>query len=215
MSQGKFWLQKIWSGVKDWRKRNWKMISKVLAFLITSILFIISIIVPLIIYINIAKFFGVLTIFAKETILKSLIEVEATILGFLGLIVVYMLTSLDTKEDRYEQMRFHLQTKGQYKEVPPWRESIVKNREITEKRITVINGVLSQVHKQRRTTISSSSTTGIQLVISILLSIWTLGISDSELAGCLSVFAVWLFVGSVVNLFWMLRTIAKISYVHA
>ncbi len=39
-------------------------------------------------------------------VLQSLIQAEATVLGFLGVVVTYLLTSYDTRLDRLEQQRF-------------------------------------------------------------------------------------------------------------
>src|SRR4030066_353041 len=46
--------------------------------------------------------FGFLSILSTDT-LKTLIEAEATILGFLGLMSVYLLTSFDSRIDKLEE----------------------------------------------------------------------------------------------------------------
>jgi hypothetical protein len=194
-----------------------KTSSKVLISLIILIIFAISVIIPTTLYIKIAEFFGVVSIFANEAILKSLIEGEITILGFLGLIVVYVLTSLDNKEDRYERMLFDLITQEKDKvevaDLAVTSDDRSYTRHTTKDRGKSLNEVLSQIERQRGSIIDNSSVIGIQLVISMLLSIWALGVSDVELAGRVSIFAVMLFVSSIASLFFMFRKVAK-TYVH-
>jgi hypothetical protein len=46
----------------------------------------------------------------STSMLQSLIQAEATILGFFGIIVSYMLTSYDSRIDRLEQQRFDVRS---------------------------------------------------------------------------------------------------------
>jgi hypothetical protein len=76
-------LNRIWYRIRE----------VVVAFIVALVITIAAI--------NIAK----ITI-NSAAVLQSLIQAEATILGFFGIIVTYLLTSYDTRLDRFEQQRF-------------------------------------------------------------------------------------------------------------
>jgi len=92
--------------------------------------------------------------------LKALIEAEATILGFFGLVVVYMLNSLDTRIDRLEQQRFDLTEKN-------------KEEEASEK-----EKIRDNIRSLKKYVIKRAAIMGSLLALSLLISIWLLGIVD-------------------------------------
>jgi len=183
------------SQAKCWIQRNWKRFLKDV-FMLT---------IPPLIFVCIAMLYGVVVVLAKETIMKALIEAEATVLGFFGLIIVYILTSLDEKEDRYEQQLFDLTEKGKkHEEVPEELKHLT-----SMSKGDMLGKALRHVHERRKTAIRYGSTIGIYLVSSLLLSILTLGIPNVVTAGFLSMFAVYLFLVSVASIFLMFRDMAK------
>ena len=191
-----------------WLNENWKQILKDILYLT----------IPPTIFMVISIFFGVATVLAKSDVIKSLIQAEATILGFLGLVIVYVLKSFDDKEDRYMQMLFDLQMKGKDAEtillsgeelrlVATKRDKGVKIRR--ESRGGFLQSLIDRTNKQKKATVRFTRTIGAYLISSILLSIWILGMPDVVFAGLLSIFAVYLFLVSLVGIFQMLGDIGK------
>jgi len=169
----------------------------------------------------ISVFFGVATVLAKSDVIKSLIEAEATILGFFGLITIYVLKSLDDKEDRYVQMLFDLQMKGKQDEVillsgeelrlvATENDKGIKIRR--ESRGGFLQSLIDRTNKQKKAIVRFTRTIGAYLVSSILLSIWILGMPDVVVAGLLGIFAVYLFLVSLVSIFQMFGDIGKMRF---
>jgi len=171
------------SQARCWLQRDWKKLLKDV-FMLT---------VPPIVFLYIAFFFGLVTVLAKDAILTSLIEAEATVFGFFGLIVVYILKSLDDREHRYYQMLFDLEMEQKGK----------------DPKSVFLRSLTTQIHKQKEATIRFARTIGVSLLSSILLSILILGIPNVVLAGLLSIIAVYLFLVSIVSILWMFSDIAK------
>jgi len=121
--------QKIWSTFKSELVQTIKqhplatIFSIVFAF--TSIYFI-----------GIIFLFGAVAVISEE-MLKALIEAEATILGFFGLITVYALTSLDTRIDRIEQQFFDIKK---------------ETSDLGRVRRTLLTERLSKIREERRKT---------------------------------------------------------------
>jgi hypothetical protein len=92
--------------------------------------------------------------------LKALIEAEATILGFFGLVIVYMLNSLDTRIDRLEQQRFD------------W------DKEQHDKEASDTKTKRDSVRNLKKYVIKRAAIIGTLLTFSLLISIWLLGIVD-------------------------------------
>ena len=102
--------------------------------------------------------------------LKAMIQAEATILGFYGLIVVYALTSLDDRIDTLEEQIFEVEEK--YLDLPDNPESI---RNIGKTKIAKRNERLNKIKKTRGKTVFSALYVGILLIGSLLASILGLG----------------------------------------
>lgn len=102
--------------------------------------------------------------------LKAMIQAEATILGFYGLIVVYALTSLDNRTDTLEEQIFEVEEK--YLDLPYAPESM---RNIGKTRIAKRNERLNKLKKTRGKTVFSALQNGILLIGSLLASILGLG----------------------------------------
>lgn len=101
-------------------------------------------------------------VMSSTQMLQSLIQAEATILGFFGIIAAYMLTSYDTRLDRLEKQRFDLEMKG----IVNYPKAIE-----LEKRIEWIK------HQKRRTALGMCGLSGF-LVMSLVFSIVTLGTAN-------------------------------------
>ena len=141
-------------------------------------------------------------IIINKDALKALVEAEATILGFFGLIVVYILKSFDDREDRCMQQRLDI---------------TLHSRQIV---LHDLDELVIRIRKQRIRTIRYASVIGILLVFSMLLSIFTLGIMDivlevgftnlfSQIIILLGLIGVFTFLFSIVELFRMFRDMAK------
>jgi tetrahydromethanopterin S-methyltransferase subunit D len=67
---------------------------------------------------GLASFIAQISVNSKN-MLQSLIQAEATVLGFFGLIVTYVLVSYDTRLDRFEQERFDCELENKPKQLSP------------------------------------------------------------------------------------------------
>jgi hypothetical protein len=158
-----------------------------------------------------AMVFGILTVGTKDVILPPLIEAEATIFGFFGIIIVYILKSLDEQYDRCDKQFYDMSDKGKDKEVPEMTEAALKAGLITE-RVTkgeMLWDELVYINKRKISTIAYASKIGAMLVMSIFISILSLGIGDFIVSGMLIIFAVFLFLASTTSIFVMFRDEAK------
>lgn len=100
--------------------------------------------------------FGLIVILSAD-VLKTLIEAEATILGFFGLIAVYVLTSFDNRIDRLEKVSYDL-------------ASILGTGTIT------VRTAVDELKKQKRKIVWGIVLDGGVLFVSFFLSIMALGI---------------------------------------
>jgi hypothetical protein len=100
--------------------------------------------------------FGLFIVLSTDAV-KSLIEGEATILGFFGLIAVYLLTSYDNRMDKLEEKILDSQIDVNLENLRSLKEKI----KIRKRRAT--NAILAAL---------------ISLILSFFLSIVTLGILD-------------------------------------
>lgn len=152
--------------------------------------------------------------------MKALIQAEATVLGFFGITVVYVLRSLDDKESTYAEKLLELEVTGKHEEtvVAAAGEPEVDTSGDTVisiemgKRGEFLRQLMMQTHEQKRATIRLIRSTGAYLVSSLLFSIWILGMPDIAIAGILSIFAVYLFVVSIVSIFWLFEDIGKTRF---
>jgi len=97
-----------------WLRRNKKSLS----------LFIFGIFIGLAVV-----YLGDISVTSKD-MLRSLIQADATLLGFLGIIVSYILVSYDTRLDRLEQQRFDCEMANNYKAAVSYQSKIAAIRKI-------------------------------------------------------------------------------------
>jgi hypothetical protein len=160
---------------------------------------IIALIVIVFLALSVIFYSPVLT---NENGLKALIEAEATILGFFGLMVVYMLSSLDTRIDRLEQQRFDISAKH-------------------ADEASKLGEVKNKVRGLKKDIVRRSQIIGVMLVVSLLICIGLLGIQnlylsalESEPSGVfvmivsgIGALAIFLFFESVWFLFTLFKSI--------
>lgn len=194
-------MSKIRSQIKQEIKENLKQI--ILGIFLSSIAVII---------LPASVFYGAIAVTAKETMLKALIEAEATILGFFGLIVVYALTSFDNRTDKLESWLFDLTEKGRHTEVPEIQEYFksIGVAEVVMTKGQILIGELHDIQRKRRKTIRSASIVGIYLVLSLLLSIFALGMPNVVFEAYSCITSVGLFFSAIVFLFLMFHDLAGV-----
>jgi uncharacterized membrane protein len=174
-------------------KENWKSV------VITIIIVCGSIILTVV-----SIFYGLVAVISKDTMLTSLIEAEATIIGFYGLILVYALTSFDSRADRIEQQLFDLIEKEKYSEIP-----IETLKTVTSKnRGKSLDKALKNIQQRKIKLINSSLLVGVYLVSSLLLSILALGMPDISLSLLFCMFAVALFFSGIIGIFGILYNLS-------
>jgi uncharacterized membrane protein YbhN (UPF0104 family) len=139
----------------------------------------------------IAFLFGILAIIEKETMLKPLVEAEATILGFFGLIIVYALTSYDTRIDRLEQQKSE------------W------TREKQKEQVANVQTQINKIVSNKRRTAYYALVIGIYFFLAFLLSILVLGITNIGFAGLIIWFAMMLFFNAIEHFFILFYFIAS------
>lgn len=116
---------------------NWKPILQEFLYTIT---------IPTIFTI-VASLLGIASIFAKSDVVKSLIQAEATLLGFFGIIVAYILKSLDDKENSYGERLLDL-TSPIAVDVDPLHASILAvSRSIGK---STLEKLMSKIQSQKR-----------------------------------------------------------------
>lgn len=136
---------------------------------------------------------------ASESMLRTLIETEATILGFFGLIFVYALTSFDNRLDKLEEQLFKLTTE-KHSDIP---------EELLRAGILRLKMGLSNIEKNKKELVNDALGIGILLVASLILSILSLGLISMPVAVDLCQPAVAFFFLSIGYIFWMFRKLAK------
>jgi hypothetical protein len=96
--------------------------------------------------------------------LKALIEAEATVLGFFGLIAVYFLTSYDSRIDRVEEKILDL-------------KSNLRDDQVSVDTIKIdFESLKQKIIKRKRRTVEGILSSLAGLVMSFLLSIYVLGL---------------------------------------
>lgn len=126
----------------------------------------------------------------SKTMLQSMTQAEATIVGFLGLIAIYSLTSYDTRLDRLEQQHFDLE--------------MTNNR---DKAVSIYEK-MKQVESSKSSSIAVVALVSLALIVSLLSSIATQGIVDfnSDSARILSIISLEsLFLG-IYGMFYVILT---------
>jgi hypothetical protein len=178
-------LQEIWSQVKSWLRRWWKFL------LMMTIIFAVGQFL-----VQVSKLYRSIAV-SREPVLKSLIEAEATILGFFGLIVIYALTSYDRRMDRFEEQIFELAEKRKQEEVP----KELPNRGVAKSKGELLVQALGNIQENKRELVSTALLVGSLLVLSLLLSILALGMGDTAEANMLCELAFYLFFIGIVSNF--------------
>jgi len=120
-----------------------------------------------IIYI-VSPILGVMNLLDKE-IFKLLVQIEATILGFFGIVFVQILNSLDARQDRYEKRLFDINTSMNIKMV------------IIKQRADELRNNIESINNSRKTSCRVSAFIFVSLCISMVLSIYLSAIIELEI----------------------------------
>lgn len=202
-------IKKVWHEIKAYLSNNWKQFLKDLIWLT----------VPPLVFLTIALVFAILTVAAKSVIATSLIQAEATITGFLGVMVAYILTSLDSKENTYgkELLDLEIKLREDEEHLSPRIDLTKTNQTAFGKMETRTRGerltqLMEEVGQQKRKIVSLASITVVCLLSSILLSILVLGITNYALIVILIFYAVYLLLLSFFGIIQMIRFIGSIRF---
>jgi len=146
-----------------------------------------------------------LFILQSSTILQVLIEVDAAILGFWGIILVYALTALDNRRDSLETKKFDVAKYIAERRDPPI--AILSAMKLPDEHIAFLEGkiqnTINSFNKLRREGIINS----VMLTISIVVAIVGLGLEiprDIVWLYFIIVAAVWYFLSGVAFIFMSL-----------
>lgn len=169
--------------VEKFKRINRESLKTVLFFAVMLIGFVVIFLASLI--------YGLIAVAFKEVMLKSLIEAEATIIGFFGIIATYSLTSIDNRIDKLEDKRFEFFSPAKREE---WK---------------VINKRIKHMKKRKSLLIGQVAFIGIYLIVALLLSILALGIPDNILSFLICVFSMSMFFAGIFGMFLMLYEIPK------
>ena len=156
--------------------------------------------------------------------LKAMIEAEATILGFFGLIAVYYLTSMDSRIDRLEQEKHEYEIKKLEAETVSIEvaKPTASNIDALTTRLSSLTKRIGMIQKRKENMTRELSTIGAMLVISLVASIGLLGFQNTladalgnlgspftQLAGLAAGLPTMIFLESTWFIFSLLRRIGK------
>lgn len=167
--------------LKQWTKSNIFIIGLSLTSLLSGMIMVV---------------FSILAVTDRE-MMKALIEAEATILGFLVLIVIYGLTSFESRLDRLQQQIFDVQT-GKVK----------YSREFFE----YLNKRVVNVEDSKKDMAYSGLSAGIILFASLLSSILGLGLSgipNNQWAYFSCLISLSLLFFGIILVFWIIHDLGK------
>jgi uncharacterized membrane protein len=154
--------------------------------------------------VNIILLFGAVAVLSQD-VLKSLIEAEATIIGFFGLILIYALTSFDNRQDRLEQHFYDLAIASKADFKVNFGGATKTISEIAE----TYGPLLKNLRENRKRLVDISVFVGFFLVLSLFSAILALGIPNQEWAFYLSTFSLASLFLSIFQIFWMIYDLGK------
>jgi hypothetical protein len=156
--------------------------------------------------------------------LRALIEAEATVLGFFGLIAVYLLTSMDSRIDRLEQEKHECEV-----ELRRATTKSLQDVKTTPSEIDALNAEdnnlrtqIERIQNKKKRAINGSSLIGVLLIISLVADIGLLGFQSQyseaiqnlrypyfQIAGFSAGIPLIMFFESVWSIFSLLRKMGK------
>jgi hypothetical protein len=125
--------------------------------------------------IGIAILFGVAAVYRTE-MLTALIEAEATIIGFFGLILTYALASFDNRIDKLEEHFYDLTIAA----IPDYRKNSNKAKGTIDEIGQLYGSLLKNVRENRKRLVNISVFVGSLLMLSLFSAILALGIPNEE-----------------------------------
>ena len=138
---------------KSWLQKNRKYLKPLVAMIVVFFLTVV------------AAFYSIVLL--SKDALKALIEAEATIFGFFGVITFYMLKVYDDKIERYQRKQSELENTGKSSE--PYANA---------PKIHLVSLVIDEIRENKKRTVRYTSRIATVLFISIVLSVWLLGFMD-------------------------------------
>jgi len=150
--------------------------------------------------------FGTLSVFGDVT-LTALIQAEATIIGFFGIVFVYALTSYENRRDKIEstQLEFtvlEIQLKAEGK-------IDGKDKEVFQTLLRTSTPLLENIKKNRKELIDYSLISGFCLILSLLSFILALAAPNVQLIILFSSVAVGLLFIGIFQIFWAMHELGK------
>jgi uncharacterized membrane protein YesL len=175
-----------WIKTKSSFRENWKI----------ALLFV-TIPVLLVVALQVSQFFGSIAV-TKESMLSTLIQAEATILGFFGLVAVYALTSFDNRADKLDERLFKLTTE----------EHPQIKKQMLELEISRLKENRDMIQKNKKNFVNSALGTGFFLFLSLILSIFSF--AQVPFASSLATGAIYFLFAGIVHIFMIFNNLAKI-----
>jgi hypothetical protein len=150
---------------------------------------------------------GILLVFSNVT-LNALIQAEATIIGFFGIIFIYALTSYDNRRDKIEA------TKLDYTAL---NVKLLSEKKLTEEKAKEIQNatskgaydLLENIRKNKKALIDYSLISGFCLLLSLLSLILALSAPNVSWTTLLSSVAVGLLFIGIFQIFWTIHDLGR------
>jgi NTP pyrophosphatase (non-canonical NTP hydrolase) len=151
-----------------------------------------------------AILFGVAAVFKPE-VLTALIEAEATITGFFGIILTYALTALDNRRDKLEDRFWDLAIAARHNKKEGYEEFKKTLKNIAE----TFGSSIDNVREKRNRFINNSIIIGIFLTLSLILSILASGIFNVEFVFAISSFSMLFLLFGILGFFLMIYSMKE------
>lgn len=151
--------------------------------------------------------FGILSVFSDVT-LTALIQAEATIIGFFGIVFIYALTSYDNRRDKIETTKLDFAVLN----IKLHSEKKISDEEaekISNKTFKGANDLLENIKKNKKALIDYSLISGVCLLLSLLSFILALSAPNVEWTIFLSSSAVGLLFVGIFQIFWTMHDLSK------
>lgn len=144
----------------------------------------------------VSRFFGSIAV-TSESMLNTIVQADATILGFFGLIAIYAFTAFDNRTDRFEQQLFELTTEKH----PNMKEDAL---ELEKSRL---ERHLVTIQRNKKELVDNAFGAGLFLVLSLILSMFSL--AKVPFASDLCTGAIYFMLFSIWFIFVIFRSFGK------
>jgi hypothetical protein len=119
-------------------------------------------------------------VLANTDALKAFIEAEATVLGFFGIIAVYMLTSIDSRIDRLESEKHEYEAKLEFAVTgsPSDAKPTPSSLQLWTSKVSNLEGRLDRIQNKKETLAYEASIIGTGLIVSLIADVALLGLQS-------------------------------------